>query len=78
MANPLAYWASSSVMKEKSFITLTPGVNGVKYFSLSLLGQISKLRDLGKYFQAKNLLRSRSHKIFGSKIILFCNYVTTR
>ena len=25
MANPLAYWASLSVMKEKSFITLTPG-----------------------------------------------------
>jgi hypothetical protein len=24
MANPLAYWASSSVTKEKSFITLTP------------------------------------------------------
>jgi hypothetical protein len=23
--NPLAYWASSSAMKEKSFITLTPG-----------------------------------------------------
>ncbi len=23
-ANPLAYWASLSVMKEKSFITLTP------------------------------------------------------
>jgi hypothetical protein len=23
--NPLAYWASLSVMKEKSFITLTPG-----------------------------------------------------
>jgi hypothetical protein len=25
MANPLGYWASSSVTKEKSFITLTPG-----------------------------------------------------
>jgi hypothetical protein len=24
-ANPLAYWALPSVMKEKSFITLTPG-----------------------------------------------------
>ncbi len=24
MANPLAHWASSSVTKEKSFITLTP------------------------------------------------------
>jgi len=25
MANPLAYWASLSVTKEKSFVTLTPG-----------------------------------------------------
>jgi len=25
VTNPLAYWASSSVTKEKSFITLTPG-----------------------------------------------------
>ena len=25
MANPLAYWASSSVTKEKSFITAAPG-----------------------------------------------------
>jgi hypothetical protein len=25
MANPLAYWDSSSVTKKKSFITLTPG-----------------------------------------------------
>jgi hypothetical protein len=28
MANPLAYWASLSVMKEKSFITLIPGFQG--------------------------------------------------
>jgi len=32
MANPPAYWASSSVMKEKSFITLTPGINVIKLF----------------------------------------------
>jgi hypothetical protein len=32
MANHLAYWASSSVTKEKSFITLTPGVNLIKRF----------------------------------------------
>ncbi len=25
LANPLAYWATSSGTKEKSFITLTPG-----------------------------------------------------
>jgi hypothetical protein len=25
MTNPLAYWASSSVMQEKSFITMTTG-----------------------------------------------------
>jgi hypothetical protein len=29
-AHPLAFWASLSVMKEKNFITLTPGVNGLK------------------------------------------------
>ncbi len=34
MANPLAYWASSSVMKEKSLITLTPGVNVIKLFTV--------------------------------------------
>jgi hypothetical protein len=27
MANPLAYWASPSVTKEKSFTTLTHGVS---------------------------------------------------
>ncbi len=31
--NTLAYWASSTVMKEKSFITLTPGINVIKLFS---------------------------------------------
>ncbi len=30
--NTLAYQASSSAMKEKSFITLTPGVNVIKLF----------------------------------------------
>ncbi len=30
--NPLTYQASSSVMKEKSFITLTTGQNGIKLF----------------------------------------------
>ncbi len=29
---PSSYWASSSVMKEKSFITLTPGPNVIKLF----------------------------------------------
>jgi hypothetical protein len=29
MANPLAYWASSSVTKEKSGIILTPGGHAV-------------------------------------------------
>ncbi len=29
-ANPLAYWASSLVMKEKSFITLTPEDDGLE------------------------------------------------
>jgi hypothetical protein len=32
-ANALTYWASSSVTKEKSFITLTPGVKVIKRFS---------------------------------------------
>jgi hypothetical protein len=27
MKNALAYWALPSAMKEKSFLTLTPGVN---------------------------------------------------
>jgi hypothetical protein len=31
--NALAYLASSSAMKEKSFITLNPGVNVIKLFS---------------------------------------------
>jgi hypothetical protein len=31
--NTLAYLASSSAMKEKSFITLTPVVNVIKLFS---------------------------------------------
>ncbi len=31
-ANPLAYWASLSVTKEKSFITLTPGANAIRHF----------------------------------------------
>ena len=31
-ANHLAYWALSSVKKEKSFITLTPGANVIKLF----------------------------------------------
>ena len=30
MANPLAYLALSSVTKEKTFITLTPGVDVIK------------------------------------------------
>jgi hypothetical protein len=29
--NPLAYWASSSVTKEKSFVTLTPGHNVLNF-----------------------------------------------
>jgi hypothetical protein len=28
-ANPLAYWASSTVKKEKSFITFTPGLHPI-------------------------------------------------
>jgi hypothetical protein len=31
--NTLAYWASSTVTKEKCFITLTPGVDVIKLFS---------------------------------------------
>jgi hypothetical protein len=33
--NTLAYLASSSVMKKKGFITLTPGVNVMKLFSFA-------------------------------------------
>ncbi len=32
-ANPLAYWASSSVKNEKSFITLTPGQSRLTWHS---------------------------------------------
>jgi len=42
----LAYLASSSVTKEKSFIILTPVVNGIKLFSLSLLNKQNKLEFL--------------------------------
>jgi hypothetical protein len=31
-SNPIAYWALSLVIKEKSFITLTPGQNFYKTF----------------------------------------------
>jgi hypothetical protein len=30
----LAYWALLSVTKEKCFITLTPGANDIKYFTV--------------------------------------------
>ncbi len=33
-ANPLAYRDSSLVMKEKSFLTLAPGVNVIKQFTV--------------------------------------------
>ena len=45
-ANPLAYWASSSVTKEKGFITLTPGVNNLKLFNSSLTTRPNKLNGL--------------------------------
>jgi len=43
MANPLAYWASSSVTKEKSFITMTPGVDVTKSFFPSHTKRPNKL-----------------------------------
>ncbi len=46
-ANPLAYWALSSMMKEKSFITLTPGriikeASGLTREFLEVCGQFHK------------------------------------
>jgi hypothetical protein len=35
-ANPIAYWASSSVTKEKSFFSLTPGHIFLQNFFLRL------------------------------------------
>ncbi len=42
--NTLAYFASLSVTKEKGFITLPQGANGIKLFSLSLMKTQSKLQ----------------------------------
>ncbi len=46
VTNTLAYLALSSVMKEKGFITLTPGVNHINLFSSSLMTRPSKLEHL--------------------------------
>jgi len=50
--NTLAYSASSSAMKEKSFITLTPGINILKLSSLTMMQRQNKLERLPfmKYF----------------------------
>ena len=45
-AKALAYLASSSAMKEKSFITLTPSVHFIKLFSLLQITRPNKLEGL--------------------------------
>jgi hypothetical protein len=58
-SNTLAYLASSSATKKKSFITLTPGLNVIKLFFSSLTLRVLKLKAfvLGKPLQpeASNL-----------------------
>jgi hypothetical protein len=44
--NALAYFASASATKEKSFMTLTPRVNVLKLFSSSLMMRPNKLKGL--------------------------------
>ncbi len=59
-ANPLAYWASSSVTKEKSFITYAPGGNVMKHFSSSPTKRykleclyLASLSSLVQYFRIR-------------------------
>jgi hypothetical protein len=56
--NTPAYFALSSATKETSFITLTPGVNVIKLFYLSLMMDTNKLEclhvlKLGQLFVGK-------------------------
>ncbi len=53
--NTLAYLASSSAMKEKSFLTLTPGVNVIKLSSLRRWfgGKIKQVSEASLMFENK-------------------------
>ena len=71
--NTLAYLASSSAMKEKSFITLTPGINILKLSSLPLMQRQNKLERLSfmKYFLPRMRFESETvanlSEAFGGK-----------
>jgi hypothetical protein len=65
MTNPLAYYSSSLVLKEKSFITLTPGAHShhLFFFSTHEWGQKAKA------FLAKNVCRVPVGQKFRQEII---------
>jgi hypothetical protein len=64
-ANPLDYRASSSVMKEKSFITWTPGGNRIKLFSPSLMKRPNKPIALfhGKPFWPSQIFAGKARSL---------------